>query len=88
MAGLMNTAADTLADAMRKAATTLRPAFANSRPAIAEGSHSVLFAVSLIESNEGPSDNKFGDAAQCIMTNPTIAAVYISMTNPAALLRT
>ena len=63
MASSMNTATDTLADAMRKAATTLRPAHATSRPAIADGSTSVPFAIALIESNEGLSDNEFGDAA-------------------------
>ena len=87
MASLMNTAADMLADAMCEAVMTLHSAHATSQPGITDGSTSVPFAITLIESNEGLSDNKFGNAAQCITTNPTIAMVYVSMTDQAACSR-
>ena len=84
MAMSMNTAADTLANAMCEAATTLRPALSTPQPTNVEGSANISIAIALIESNEGLSDNEFGDAAQCITTNPSIAAVYVSMKDKSA----
>ena len=40
-----------------------------------------MVAITLIESTKGLSDSKFSNIAQCIMVNPTIATVYISMHN-------
>lgn len=70
-----------LANTMREVATTLRP----TEVAVAPARHaSVALAIALIEESEGLSDDEFGDAALCITTNPTIAAVYVSMTNRSA----
>jgi hypothetical protein len=87
MASSMNTAVDTLANAMCQIATTLCPA----KVAIAPPQHTsantnpnVTIAIAFIESNEGLSDNEFGDAAECITNNPTIASMYISMSNQSA----
>ena len=83
MASSMNIATDTLANAMREVATTLCPAdiaIGPCQPSV-DANPNVTVAIALIESNEGLSDDEFGDIAQCIMVNPTIATVYVSMTN-------
>ena len=87
MASSMNVATDTLANAMREVATTLRPAEVDVGPprqAGADANPNVTVAIALIESNEGLSDNEFSDAAQCITVNPMIATVYVSMNNRSA----
>ena len=87
MTSSMNVAADMLANAMREVATTLRPAEVDVGPpcrAGADANPNVTVAIALIESNEGLSDNKFSDAAQCITVNPMIATVYVSMNNRSA----
>ena len=84
MASSMNVAADTLANAMHEVATTLRPAEVDVGPphqAGTDANPNVMVAIALIESNEGLSDNKFSDAAQCITVNPMITTVYVSMNN-------
>lgn len=83
MASSMNVAADTLANAMREVATTLRPAevAVGPRHTGVDANPNVTVAIALIESNEGLSDNEFSDVAQCITVNPTIATVYVSMNN-------
>jgi hypothetical protein len=73
----MNTAADTLANAMREAATAIRPAPSTS----IDRANSVPVAIALIEENEGLSDTEFDDAAQCITTNPMVASIYVSMSD-------
>ena len=87
MASSMNVATDTLANAMHKVATTLRPAKVDVGPphrAGADTNPNVTVAIALIESNEGLSDNKFSNTAQCITVNPMIATVYVSMNNQSA----
>ena len=81
MADSMNTAADTLANAMRKVTTTLRLADVAIAPSctIVDANTNVPTAIGLIERNEDLSDNEFSDAAQCITKNPIIATVYLSM---------
>jgi len=84
MASSMNVAADTLANAMREVATTLRPAevaVGPPRHTSTDANPNVTVAIALIETNEGLSDNEFSDVAQCITVNPTIATVYVSMNN-------
>ena len=84
MASSMNIAADTLANAMREVATTLRPAdvaIATPQHANTAANPNVTTAIALIESNKGLSNNEFSDVAQCITVNPTIATVYVSMNN-------
>ena len=77
MATSVNSAANTLANAVREAAATVRPTTSSS----IDGNGSVPIAIALIEANEGLSDNEFGDAAQCITTNPMIATIYVAMSN-------
>ena len=84
MASSMNVAADTLANAMRKVATTLRPAEVDVSPPRrggADANPNITVTIALIESNKGLSDNEFSDAAQCITVNLMIATVYVSMNN-------
>jgi hypothetical protein len=87
MANSMNTAADTLANTMHKVATTLCPAevavASNPQHASADTNPNVPVAIAFIELHEGLSDDKFGDAVQCITNNPTITTIYTSMSNPA-----
>ena len=86
MADSMNTAADTLANAMREVATTLRPADVAIAPGrtIVDANTNVPTAIGLIERNEDLSDNEFSDATQCITKNPIIATVYLSMSKQAS----
>ena len=81
MAMSMNTTADTLANTMCEAATTLHPALSTPQPTNVEGSANISITIALIKSNKGLSDNEFGNAAQCITMNPSIVAVYVSMKN-------
>ena len=86
MADSMNTATDTLANAMREVATTLCPADVAIAPShtIVNANTNVPTAIGLIERNEDLSDNEFSDAAQCITKNPIIATVYLSMSKQAS----
>ena len=81
MADSMNTAADTLANAMHEVATTLCPADVAIAPShtIIDANTNVPTAIGLIEQNKDLSDNEFSDATQCITKNPIIATVYLSM---------
>ena len=81
MATSMDSVRKTLADAMREVATTMRPANVNSRHGTANVNPDIHVTIALIESNEELSENEFGDAAQCITNNPTIATVYVSMSS-------
>ena len=79
MASSMNVGVGTLANAMRKVATTLQPAKVDVSPPCRAGTDAnpnVMVTIALIESNKGLLDNKFSNATQCITVNPMIATVY------------
>ena len=84
MANSMNTAADTLANAMREVATTLCPTDVTVNPtqhATFDTNTNVPAAIALIEENKDLSNDEFSDATECITRNPMIATVYIAMSN-------
>ena len=83
MATLMNTAMDTLANAMYKVTTTIHPADVNVNPtqhASFDAKTNVPTAIALIKANEDLSNNEFSNATECLMKN-LIATVYIAMSN-------
>jgi hypothetical protein len=85
----MENALSKLAKVIREATTDLLhpdPAVAHSRLAIVAGNTDlrVPVAIALIVANEGLSDGEIAQVAECLIVNPNIATIYVSLTNHAA----
>jgi hypothetical protein len=84
MAGSMSTIASTLADAMRKATSTMRPlnhAVFTGPVANANVNTGIPVAIALIEANEGFSDDNLVNAEGCLMAHLNLAMTYASLTS-------
>ncbi|KAH9009506.1 hypothetical protein EDB84DRAFT_1571176 [Lactarius hengduanensis] len=88
IAGSVATAANTLADAMTAAASSIRPPAAElATSALTTNigpNGSLSFAIALMEANEGFSESDIAIAAECMIADPNIATSYMSITSRTA----